>query len=524
MTPPPPISTALRPEATPPPTALPAGAWASERLFLAILAGVVGFRMIALVVSPLSLHPDEAQYWAWSRSWEWGYFSKPPLIAWVIATTTALFGNAEWAVRLAAPLLNGLAAWLLYLLGRRLYSQEVGVFAGLAWLFIPAMWLSSVLASTDGVLLPLWALALLAFYSLMQRPNWPAAALLGFALGMGSLAKYAMLYFPLCAGLAAMWLPQARAAVLSRYGLGAGVIGLAILAPNLIWNALNDFATLNHTVANANIIGNEDLVNVEEAGSFFVDQLGMAGLLTVAFAVLLLGWGLRAWRLRPEDRLLLAFTVPPLAIILAQSFISRAHANWAAAAYPALVVLAVAFLCAPGRRSWLVGVMGAHLAGFALFAALILSPALADSLGAANAFKRLRGWDAAAQAAEARYREAAYGAILVDHRHLFFELRYQWRDQPALRDKLRMWVLRGSAGNHAELIAPMQVGIPGPALTVQMQPGYARFLAADFQSYAPLGTTNIPLGGGKSRPISFGAATGFAPKPRTPELLAEIGR
>jgi 4-amino-4-deoxy-L-arabinose transferase-like glycosyltransferase len=495
-----------------------------EQAFVALLIAIVGFRVASLLITPIGLHPDEAQYWAWSRTLEWGYFSKPPLIAWIIAATTSVFGNAEWAARLASPFLHGATAWLLFLLGKRLYGPLAGATAALAWLLAPLVWLSSMLTSTDAALLPMWALALLAIHSLMTKPSWTAAVVLGAALGIGALAKYAMLYFPLCAALAAFWLPQARAAVLSRHGLLAGGVGLLILAPNLVWNAHNDFATLSHTVANTNIVGNDDLVNMDEAGGFFIDQIGMGGLLTVTLGVLLALWATKRWRPDKADRFLLAFILPPLIVILAQSFISRAHANWAAAAYPALVLLTAAYLTAPQRRGWLYAVKGVHVAGYVLFAAAVLSPTIADSVGLSNALKRLRGWDATAAAVEARLAEQPYQTILVDHRHLFFELTYQWRDRPDLQAKLRMWVLRGVAGNHAELLAPMGPDAGSPVLTVQMSPRYGRFLAADFTEFTALPSAMIPLGGGKTREIGFGAGATFAPQPRTSALLAEIGR
>src|ERR1700736_6017691 len=63
-------------------------------------------RVLALRNSPLDLLPDEAQYWSWSHHLAFGYFSKPPVIAWLIWATTGLAGNNEWAVRLAAPLMH----------------------------------------------------------------------------------------------------------------------------------------------------------------------------------------------------------------------------------------------------------------------------------------------------------------------------------------------------------------------------------------------------------------------------------
>ena len=39
-------------------------------------------RVFAIISTPLELSADEAQYWLWSKELNWGYFSKPPMIAW----------------------------------------------------------------------------------------------------------------------------------------------------------------------------------------------------------------------------------------------------------------------------------------------------------------------------------------------------------------------------------------------------------------------------------------------------------
>ena len=57
----------------------------SYRRNVLILIGVLLVaRVIGLFLSPLNLHGDEAQYWAWSKDLDFGYFSKPPMIAWAI--------------------------------------------------------------------------------------------------------------------------------------------------------------------------------------------------------------------------------------------------------------------------------------------------------------------------------------------------------------------------------------------------------------------------------------------------------
>ena len=85
----------------------------------------------------IDLYVDEAYYWGWSQNLDWGYYSKPPLIAALIAASTALLGNGLVAIKLPSLLLYPATAFALYGLGRRLYSPRVGFWAGLCFLSMP---------------------------------------------------------------------------------------------------------------------------------------------------------------------------------------------------------------------------------------------------------------------------------------------------------------------------------------------------------------------------------------------------
>src|SRR5581483_11947311 len=75
--------------------------WALWAVFAVTLA-----RLVWLSVGATNLYPDEAQYWLWSLHPAFGYYSKPPMVAWLIALTTGFFGGDVPAIRLAAPLLH----------------------------------------------------------------------------------------------------------------------------------------------------------------------------------------------------------------------------------------------------------------------------------------------------------------------------------------------------------------------------------------------------------------------------------
>ena len=157
------------------------------RLALWLVGALTMLRLAVLFITPLELYPDEAQYWLWSRTLDFGYFSKPPMIAWLIAGTTSL-GNEEPFVRLAAPFLHAGAALALFGAGTRLYGWQTGLAAFLIYSLMPGVQLSSGVISTDAPLLFFLSLALLAYVTLLAQRSLGAAIALGVALGLAMLS------------------------------------------------------------------------------------------------------------------------------------------------------------------------------------------------------------------------------------------------------------------------------------------------------------------------------------------------
>lgn len=493
------------------------------RAVLAAGAGLVVLRVVALILDPNSLYPDETQYWLWAQTPDWGYFSKPPLIAWIIALTTFVFGDADWAVRLSAPFLHAITATFLGLTAARLFGLRAGAIAGLLWMTMPAVWLSSSIISTDAVLMVGWSAGLYALVRLREGADWRFAVLLGVAAGWAFLAKYAAIYFLLGTGLALLIDAPARRALISLQGLAAGVIFLALISGNLLWNAANDFATVSHTAANAN--WGASLFNPDELLTFIGDQFGVFG--PVTFAALLaavlaafrgLDFDMRAAR----PRLMLALYIAPALLIVAfQAFISRAHANWAASAYAAGTILVAIWFLEGGRwRRVALGVsLALHAAAGLALMALAASTPLSDAAGLANAFKRVREWPATVEAVSRVAEEAGVAAIAYDDRNDFHQMqRYGPPDGP----ELFMWMRYASAHNFAEATWPLPHGYDQPVLVVSEREQEAPLIVGDFAEIASAGEIVIPLGGGRERRYQLFLARGYQPVPRTAEFEAQV--
>ncbi len=484
--------------------------------FWALLLGLTGLRIWILRLDLIDLYFDEAQYWAWSRSFELGYFSKPPLVAWVIAATTAVFGNEEWAVRLGAPLAHAIAGLAIFGLARAMYGAWAGFWAGLCWLLIPGVSLSANIISTDALMLPLWALALYALWRLTLTRAWVWALALGAAVGLGVEAKYAMLYFPLCAVLAAYWLKPVRSGLAGGRGIVAGLVALALIAPNLYWNVRNGFVTAQHTAANANFDAPE-LFRFNKLIEFLVEQAEIIGpLLFIALVVMLWRAATKASSLREEDKFLLAFILPPLLVVSVIAFISRANANWAVAAYPAAIVWLVGHLAASvqGRR-FLAAAIALNVALFAAAVVLVMrDPALANRF---DGIREARGWEETARQVAQRAAAGDFTAVLVDDRTAFYELGYYWRDlrRTTKLPPVRMWLRHAAAHSSPELTDPMRPEEGERVLIVHMTPGCVPLVADDFSDgIRSVVRLIIPLGGDVNRELEISVGGNFSPVPR----------
>ena len=409
---------------------LPPLAWLAT-----LIAALTVFRLLVLWATPLNLGPDEAQYWSWSQTLAFGYFSKPPMIAWIIGTTTGICGDSETCIRAGAPLMHAVTAFLIFFAGKALYDERVGVWSGIAYVLMPGTSFSSLLITTDVPLLMFWTLALWALAELRNAPSTKWAIVFGAAIGLGLLSKYAMLYFVLGLGLALLPTRNGRSLVFSRTGAIAALAALTVFAPNIVWNALNSFATVGHTAANANWNWAK-LFNVPNTLSFIGAQFAIAG--PIAGGVV--AWGLiRNWRDQrydSADTLLLVLTLPIFAIVTLQAFISRANANWAAPAFVALTILFTAWAMRRSNTLALKANACLNLSIALLLGALAISPAFVAAIGQENSVKRLRGWDEAGRTIVMVANAGPFDAIMSDDREDMASLFYYTRDRKL---PLRMW-------------------------------------------------------------------------------------
>lgn len=486
---------------------------------IVLIAAILAFRLVALALNGTDLYFDESQYWSWSTEPAFGYYSKPPLIAWLIAASTSLCGDGEACIRFPSVLIHAGTTYLVFVLGRRLYSARTGFWAALAYATLPGVSVSSGIISTDVPLLFAWALALVGLSGLLAPKAfavsgdlpapWTSALALGLALAIGLNAKYAMAYIVLSTAIY-LWIePRARPVLRTPKLWLAVALGLVAIAPNLLWNAAHSFATFSHTADNAKWDG--QLFNPGKAAEFILAQFGVFG--PILFGTLLaLLWRRAKGRLtlEPQDRFLLAYALPVIAVVTVQAFISRAHPNWAAIAYVPAVVLVTDYMLRAGEEIWARRSLMLH-AGLAVVIALATWQAGRFSIpGIGDPFQRTLGNRELAAATSAALAAASqtgkpYGAILTDDRELTASLLYYLRAEPT---PLFAWRGDSKPRDHFELTRAYGAKKPEPVLLVSRKADPSGVTGA-FATVEAKGPQPIQAGRFSSRNINYFALSGY---------------
>ena len=473
-------------------------------------------RLVAIRLSPLQLYADEAQYWLWSRQLDFGYFTKPPLIAWVIRLTT-LGGDAEALVRLSSPILHAAAGLFLFRAARRLYDARTALFALLVYALMPAVQLGSFVVSTDTPLVACLAAALWAYVALQTAEGHGkllAAAALGLALGLGFLAKYAAVYSVLGVALhlalsrsgRRAWTPAAAAIAIAVFAV--------VIAPNVIWNMTHGMVAVGHLAREA--AWGERRGGLLRAADFLGGQFGVFG--PLPFAVLLGGgiWLAARRKLEARDGLLLAWVTPPLVIVLVQAFIAGAKANWAAAAFAPGAILVAAWMLRWARPRWLIA--GLALQAVVAFAGLVgvTSPGIVDRIGLGSALKGVRGGREVTEMIIGRARLESFAgpmsAIAIDNRELFGTAAYYGRDYFGKDGPpLKAWLPGPVPRYQGELATPLTAANGQRVLAVSKDGVYVGAMRAQFRTAGPTDIGDVWLGGKHTTKVNMFVGEGFRP-------------
>jgi 4-amino-4-deoxy-L-arabinose transferase-like glycosyltransferase len=332
----------------------PAPVWRWRLLAALLMLGAAGLRLAYLAHDcPLDLAPDEAHYWDWSRHLDWSYYSKGPLVAWLIRASCELagpwsdqlVGTGMLAVRLPAVICGAMLLASLYVLAVQVFRSERLAFAIVAFaLTLPLVAAGSSLMTIDAPYTCCWGWALVAVHRAIFRPSLWCWAIAGLILGLGILAKYTMVLFVPAVGLFLLTTPGFRRQLFQRGFWIMCLIGAACCLPIVAWNWQHDWVSLRHVGGQAGFMDRPEgilwLGPLTYLGSQFLVLLGFW---FVPWAAAMITH--RPWReADPSVRYLWWTSAVMFGVFWAFSLKTPEEPNWPVTAYLSGMVLAAGWI------------------------------------------------------------------------------------------------------------------------------------------------------------------------------------
>src|SRR5919204_3991516 len=207
---------------------------------------VIGAVVFVLTITDLGRRPftnnDEARFPVLAQqmidSGQWllpslngaPYVNKPPLVAWLIALASSLFGHVSpWTAALPSALAGFITVLIVYRLGTELWNVTAGRYAAIIAATTQGLYLYERLAMPDMLLTMFSTASVWALMRMHRRPG--GYAWLGFyaALAGGFWVKGPAGLIPLAFSVGyAIAQRQARPMTWLRLGFGLPILGLLI--------------------------------------------------------------------------------------------------------------------------------------------------------------------------------------------------------------------------------------------------------------------------------------------------------
>jgi 4-amino-4-deoxy-L-arabinose transferase-like glycosyltransferase len=209
---------------------------------------------VALALLTLAIHlwasggygyfRDELYFIVCGRNPAWGYVDQPPLVPLIAAAMDRLFAPSLVMLRLVPALAHAatvaLAAETARLLGGRVWAQAL---AALCVLSAGVFLATGTILSTDALQPLSWLFCGYALIRLIRGGDQRWWFALGVVAGIALLSKYMLAFWLAALGIGLVATPARRCLARREPWIGA-TVALAIVLPNIIWQAAHGWPFL----------------------------------------------------------------------------------------------------------------------------------------------------------------------------------------------------------------------------------------------------------------------------------------
>ena len=109
-------------------------------IFILLCFFLIIFKFVAVYLTNFDLFGDEAQYWLWSQDLNLGYYSKPPLLSWLIALTCSIFGSSFFVIKAMPITIYFFTAVIVFFLSHSLVAnKKLSYVTSITFFLMPAV-------------------------------------------------------------------------------------------------------------------------------------------------------------------------------------------------------------------------------------------------------------------------------------------------------------------------------------------------------------------------------------------------
>jgi len=313
----------------------------ARKFALAIAACSLILRL--LLSATTDLIPEEAYYWNYAQHLDLGYVDHPPMVAWMIACSTRVLGDSEFAVRLPAILCWLATAYFMFRWTECVFGKTGACLVLMFLATFPFFFSIGFLVTPDAPLTAAWAGCLWWLTRALLDEHRGAWLGVGVFAGLGMLSKYtiallgpAALVFVLLDARSRQWLSR-------REPYQAILIAALLFSPVVVWNANHEWASFLYQGPDRWSSDIDFSLHILILSALvLVTPFGMAGIVLVSLPERITGL-LQSNKVCPAARMRLftsVFTLVPLSVFVLHSLQDNPKIQWTGpvwlAALPAL--------------------------------------------------------------------------------------------------------------------------------------------------------------------------------------------
>jgi len=343
----------------------------------------------------LPLTADEAHYALYAKYLDWSYFDHPPMVGW-LQSITLQFGESNVLLRILPWLLGGTIYVTLWLITKHWYNERQAIIVAFIFITSPLAKLLTIIWLPELPLLMSGIGVLFFTRRALIADKFRDYIGLGICLGLAGLSKYTAVTLAVSVIGIFYFEGSLRRLFMPKMWL-TGMVAAFMITPILYWNWSHDWVSFSYQINHGT--GNEktDWMNVLRM------QLGQL----IAYGPFIYGL---LWlvlispisRRTQEDRILLWFSVPILALFSLAALKGRTLPHWTLLGIVFLLPLIAkeAHLRWSGIKfKWYSGIAGAMTLGIWIAVHSILvgwNPGFKDF---SHPLKDFIGWSEAAEEA-----------------------------------------------------------------------------------------------------------------------------